>query len=251
MMVNWIMTLFCGKSQIALKQSIFKISAPSITKLWNKVYEIIFHTHLYFPKRIDSLSGYPYVRISVMLVASILSIFTISSSDLASASHPSGTQTDETLTGGVGHLIRCLGNGLTPTICEGTNHNDKIIGVNGPETIYGLDGRDYIQGFSDADVLYGGKGDDTIQGGEGSDTIFGQDGNDFLFGDAGTNLVFGGGGNALYGGKGDDHLYGSADSDVLFGGPGHDVFDCGEGVDLVRDFDPKEDTASTNCELLE
>ena len=49
----------------------------------------------------------------------------------------------------------------------------------------------------------------------------------------------------LYGGKGDDHLYGSADSDVLFGGPGHDVFDCGEGVDLVRDFDPKEDTAST------
>jgi len=54
----------------------------------------------------------------------------------------------------------------------------------------------------------------------------------------------------LYGGKGDDHLYGSADSDVLFGGPVHDVFDCGEGVDLVRDFDPKEDTATSNCEVL-
>ncbi len=220
------------------------------TKLCNKVYEIIFNTHLYLTKWVNSLNGYPYVRITVALLASILTIYTVSSSELASASHPKGTQTDETLTGGVGHLIRCLGNGLTPTICEGTDHNDKIIGVNGPETIYGFDGRDYIQGFSDADVIYGGKGDDTIQGGEGSDTIFGQDGNDFLFGDSGTNLVFGGGGNALYGGKGDDHLYGSADSDVLVGGPGHDVFDCGEGVDLVRDFDPKEDTASTNCEIL-
>ena len=230
---------------------IIKIRVLSATKLWNKVYEIIFHTHLYFPKGIDSLTGYPYVRISVALVALVLSISTLSPSGLASASHPKGTQTDETLTGGVGHLIRCLGNGLTPTICEGTNNNDKIIGINGPETIYGFDGKDYIQGFNDADVIYGGKGDDTIQGGEGSDTIFGQDGNDFLFGDAGTNLVFGGGGNALYGGKGDDHLYGSADSDVLVGGPGHDVFDCAEGVDLVRDFDPKEDTASPNCELLE
>ena len=95
-----------------------------------------------------------------------------------------GSQTDDTLTGGIGHLIRCLGNGFTPrTNCVGTNQNDKIIGFNGPENIYGLDGKDYIQGFSDADVIYGGKGDDTIQGGEGSDTIFGQDGNDFLFGD--------------------------------------------------------------------
>ena len=230
---------------------IIKIRVLSATKLWNKVYEIIFHTHLYFPKGIDSLTGYPYVRISVALVALVLSISTLSPSGLASASHPKGTQTDETLTGGVGHLIRCLGNGLTPTICEGTNRNDKIIGINGPETIYGFDGKDYIQGFNDADVIYGGKGDDTIQGGEGSDTKFGQYGNDFLFGDSGSNLVFGGGGNALYGGKGDDHLYGSSDSDVLDGGPGHDVFDCAEGVDLVRDFDPKEDTASPNCELLE
>ncbi len=224
--------------------------SQATTKLSNKVYEIIFNTHLYLRKRINLLTGYPYVRLSVALTAAILAIFTVSSSELVSASHPKGTQTDETLTDGVGHLIRCLGNGLTPTICEGTNHNDKIIGLNGPETIYGFDGKDYMQGFNDADVMYGGKGDDTIQGGEGSDTIFGQDGNDFLFGDSGTNLVFGGGGNALYGGKGDDHLYGSADSDVLVGGPGHDVFDCAEGVDLVRDFDPKEDTASPNCEIL-
>lgn len=120
-------------------ESISKISSITM-KLCNKVYEIIFHTHLYFLKRLDSLTGYPYLPIRVALVALTISVFALIPSELASASHPSGTQTDETLTGGVGHLIRCLGNGLTPTICEGTNHNDKIIGVNGPETIYGFDG---------------------------------------------------------------------------------------------------------------
>ena len=51
------------------------------------------------------------------------------------------------------------------------------------------------------------------------------------------------------GGKGDDHLYGGSGNDVLVGGPGHDVFDCGEGIDQVLDFNPKEDTLSTNCEV--
>ena len=137
-----------------------------------------------------------------------------------------------------------------PLSCTGTPEDDVMIGTALGDTMFGLEGNDNIQGNGDADVIYGGDGGDNIQGGEGSDTIFGQDGNDFLFGDSGSNLVFGGGGNAIYGGKGDDHLYGSADSDVLVGGPGHDVFDCGEGVDRIVDFDPKEDTASTNCEIL-
>ena len=137
-----------------------------------------------------------------------------------------------------------------PFSCTGTPGDDVMIGTAAGDTMLGLEGNDNIQGNGDADVIYGGDGGDNIQGGEGSDTIFGQDGNDFLFGDSGSNLVFGGGGNALYGGKGDDHLYGGSDSDVLVGGPGHDVFDCGEGVDRIVDFDPKEDTASTNCEIL-
>ena len=53
------------------------------------------------------------------------------------------------------------------------------------------------------------------------------------------------------GGKGDDHLYGGSGNDVLLGGPGHDVFDCGEGIDQVLDFNPKEDTLSTNCEIIQ
>jgi hypothetical protein len=137
-----------------------------------------------------------------------------------------------------------------PFSCTGTPEDDVMIGTALGDTMFGLEGNDNIQGNGDADVIYGGDGGDNIQGGEGSDTIFGQDGNDFLFGDSGSNLVFGGGGNAIYGGKGDDHLYGGSDSDVLVGGPGHDIFDCGEGVDRIVDFDPKEDTASTNCEIL-
>ena len=137
-----------------------------------------------------------------------------------------------------------------PFSCTGTPEDDVMIGTALGDTMFGLEGNDNIQGNGDADVIYGGDGGDNIQGGEGSDTIFGQDGNDFLFGDSGSNLVFGGGGNAIYGGKGDDHLYGGSDSDVLVGGPGHDIFDCGEGVDRIVDFDPKEDTAGTNCEIL-
>ena len=137
-----------------------------------------------------------------------------------------------------------------PSSCTGTPGDDVMIGTAVGDTMFGLEGNDNIQGNGDADVIYGGDGSDNIQGGEGSDTIFGQDGNDFLFGDSGSNLVFGGGGNAIYGGKGDDHLYGGSDSDVLVGGPGHDIFDCGEGVDRIVDFNPKEDTASTNCETL-
>ncbi len=162
-----------------------------------------------------------------------------------------GTQTDDDLTDGVGDLIRCLGNFMfPPTVCEGTNDDDKIVGQ-GPETIYGKDGDDVIQGSGGADVIYGGDDDDTIQGGEGSDTIFGNDGNDVLFGDSGTNIIFGGGGNTLSGGDGDDKLFGASDNDVLIGGSGKDFFDCNEGLDTVTDFDHDEDTANANCEVLQ
>ncbi|HEX7178173.1 MAG TPA: calcium-binding protein [Nitrososphaeraceae archaeon] len=167
-------------------------------------------------------------------------------------SKPIGTQSDDALTDDVNDLIRCLGNVLLPpTVCVGTNHKDKITasGV-GMETIYGLDGDDLIQADIGSDVVFGGEGDDIISGGEGSDSIFGEDGDDVLIGDSGTNVVFGGGGNFLYGGEGDDRLLGGSDNDVLTGGPGKDFFDCNEGADTVADFNPNEDTANNNCEVL-
>jgi Ca2+-binding RTX toxin-like protein len=53
------------------------------------------------------------------------------------------------------------------------------------------------------------------------------------------------------GGKGDDYLIGSSANDLFIGGPGHDYFDCNEGLDRILDFNPKEDTANNNCEILE
>jgi Ca2+-binding RTX toxin-like protein len=54
----------------------------------------------------------------------------------------------------------------------------------------------------------------------------------------------------MFGGEGNDHLFGGSDNDVLSGGPGKDFFECNEGFDRVLDFDPDEDTANTNCEIL-
>jgi Ca2+-binding RTX toxin-like protein len=178
------------------------------------------------------------------------------SSMLYSPFHPAfaiiGTQTDDTLVDGVNDLIRCLGNLLLPpTICTGTNDDDKIIaGGVGIQTIYGKDGDDLIQGDLMPDTIFGQDGDDIISGGEGTDSIFGNDGNDVLYGDSGTNVFLGGGGNFLYGGSGDDRLYGGSDNDVLDGGSGRDFFDCNEGSDTVSEFDPNEDTANSNCEVL-
>jgi Ca2+-binding RTX toxin-like protein len=134
--------------------------------------------------------------------------------------------------------------------CNGTNQNDVILGSTLQDTINGLDGNDRIQGNNLPDVIFGGNGDDIISGGEGTDTLFGEDGDDVLIGDSGTNVVFGGGGNFLYGGEGDDRLLGGTDNDVLTGGPGKDFFDCNEGSDTVADFNPNEDTANNNCEIL-
>lgn len=69
------------------------------TEICNKVYEVVSKTHLCFLKMNNSLTGFPYLGISIALLASILTIFMSSSSELARASHPTGTQTDKTLTG--------------------------------------------------------------------------------------------------------------------------------------------------------
>ncbi len=137
-----------------------------------------------------------------------------------------------------------------PFTCIGTDEDDEMIGTTVGDTMYGLDGDDLIQGNSLNDVIYGGDGDDVISGGEGTDTLFGGDGDDVLFADSGTNFIFGGGGSYLYGEKGDDYLYGGTDNDVLTGGKGKDFFDCNEGQDVVTDFDPKEDTINSNCEVV-
>ena len=193
-----------------------------------------------------------FKAIVVLAVLSTTIIFIPQSQNQIFAKKVIGFQTDETLVDGVHNLIRCLGNLLLPsTICKGTNHADKIdSGDVGFQTIYGLKGNDLIQGDVQADTIFAGGGNDVVSGGEGTDTLFGNDGDDIIYGDSGTNVIFGGGGNFIYGNSGDDRLYGGSDNDVLTGGPGHDFFDCNEGADTVSDFDPQEDTANNNCEIL-
>ena len=175
-----------------------------------------------------------------------------------------------------------IGSSLSETI-YGLKGNDNIQGNGGDDLIYGGDGGDNIQGGSKVDKIFGQDGNDylfadsstsllgsleqskvnvvsrsndsiaTLKTATISNEEFNPQRNEDrvdLFAQLNVDIL------AIEesfvdGGKGDDHLYGGSGNDVLLGGPGHDVFDCGEGIDQVLDFNPKEDTLSTNCEIIQ
>ena len=174
-----------------------------------------------------------------------------------------------------------IGSSLSETI-YGLKGNDNIQGNGGDDLIYGGDGSDNIQGGSKVDKIFGQDGNDylfadsstsllgsleqskvnvvsrsndsiaTLKTATISNEEFNPQRNEDhvdLFAQLNVDILsieesF------LDGGKGDDHLYGGSGNDVLIGGPGHDVFDCGEGIDQVLDFNPKDDTLNTNCEII-
>jgi len=174
-----------------------------------------------------------------------------------------------------------IGSSLSETI-YGLKGNDNIQGNGGDDLIYGGDGGDNIQGGSRVDKIFGQDGNDYLFADSSTGLLGGlaqskvdvasrsndsiatlktatiskeelvpHDAEDRvdLFAQLNVDVL------ALEesfvdGGKGDDHLYGGSGNDVLVGGPGHDVFDCGEEIDQVLDFNPKEDTLSTNCEII-
>ena len=174
-----------------------------------------------------------------------------------------------------------IGSSLSETI-YGLKGNDNIQGNGGDDLIYGGDGSDNIQGGSKVDKIFGQDGNDylfadsstsllgsleqskvnvesrsndsiaTLKTATNSSEEFIPQGNGSrvdLFAQSNVDILaidesF------LDGGKGDDHLFGGSGNDVLVGGPGHDVFDCGEGTDQVLDFNPKDDTLNTNCEII-
>ncbi|MGI0021402.1 MAG: calcium-binding protein, partial [Nitrososphaeraceae archaeon] len=147
-----------------------------------------------------------------------------------------------------GDLTTCSGNFLVPSsICVGTHKNDTIIGTIAGGTIFGKDGNDKIMGLLSQQVIYGNAGNDTIQGGNSTNIIFGNNGDDTLVGGSGFDPMKGGGGSMLSGDRGNDKLLGGPDHDVLEGGPGFDFFQCNGKVDIVLDFDPKEDKAAGDC----
>ena len=174
-----------------------------------------------------------------------------------------------------------IGSSLSETI-YGLKGNDNIQGNDGGDLIYGGDGSDNIQGGSKMDKIFGQDGNDYLFA-DSSTSLLGSLGqskvdvvsrsNDSIVTLKTANIskeelvqhntedrvdlfaqlnvdVLALEDSFMDGGKGDDHLYGGSGDDVLVGGPGHDVIDCGEGIDQVLDFNPKEDTLSTNCEVI-
>ena len=174
-----------------------------------------------------------------------------------------------------------IGSSLSETI-YGLKGNDNIQGNNGGDIIYGGDGSDNIQGGSRVDKIFGQDGNDYLFA-DSSTSLLGDlaqtkvdvesRSNDSiatfktatiskeklvphdkedrvdLFAQINVDVLVPEE-SLVNGGKGDDHIYGGSGNDVLVGGPGRDVFDCGEGIDQVLDFNRKEDTSSTNCEII-
>jgi Ca2+-binding RTX toxin-like protein len=163
----------------------------------------------------------------------------------------------------------------------GLGGNDNIQGNGDADVIYGGDGGDNIQGGSKVDKIFGQDGNDYLFA-DSSTSLLGlaqskvdvvNRSNDSIVALKTANIskeevvphnmedrvdlfaqlnvdILALEESFVDGGKGDDHLYGGSGNDVFVGGPGHDVFDCGEGIDQVLDFNPKEDTLSTNCEII-
>jgi Ca2+-binding RTX toxin-like protein len=174
-----------------------------------------------------------------------------------------------------------IGSQIAETI-YGLKGSDLIQGNAGDDIVDGGIGSDTIQGGSGSDKLFGKEGNDFLYADSSSNAaavlreskpIVGiTKSNTFLFFDnsssslnegnsSNTNLTFdvfeavsidilSFRTSILDGGNGDDHINGGSGNDVLIGGPGHDMFDCGEGEDQILDFNGKEDTLNTNCEII-
>ena len=124
---------------------------------------------------------------------------------------------------------------------SGTNRDDTMTGGAGNDNISALLGDDLVSGQGGNDFISGGGGRDTLNGDAGADTLNGDAGRDTLNGGADNDLLFGGAdADRLNGGTGNDQLTGGADLDDLTGGAGADLFifdkPTGTSADRVRDF---------------
>ena len=86
---------------------------------------------------------------------------------------------------------------------------------------------------SDVESKVGNDHDNVLIGGDGADALYGLGGDD-----------------QLLGGGGNDFLDGGLGHDLLYGGPGSDEFHVDallDGVDVIGDFMPGEDTLTLNA----
>lgn len=168
---------------------------------------------------------------------------------------------DDDINGGIGDDVIIGGEGddnikgsAGDDIVNGGNGDDFIRGGTGDDVLDGGEGNDFIKGDAGNDILNGGNGDDVLISGYGNDIINGDAGDDIIDGGSGSDIMHGGDGNdmiygmngndILYGENGDDIISGGGGNDILYGGNGGDafIFDFNDGNDVIKDFDPTEDT---------
>lgn len=185
-----------------------------------------------------------------------------------------GSSSADTLNGGGGD-DRLNGFGGADSLVGGAGA-DTLDGGAGPDTMVGGLGDDlYIvdtftwdpgiprdqvieqpgEGLDTIELRAGQAGDDFYMplnvenlrlAGGANPNVHGNASNNLLTGDGGANAFFGyGGADTLIGGAGDDTLLGGQGDDTLTGGAGADLFILdGQGVDLITDFNPTDDTIS-------
>ena len=127
---------------------------------------------------------------------------------------------------------------------DGSNAISELSGTDGDDTLTGGAGNDALDGKKGKDELRGLGGHDTLSGGRGNDKLYGGPGDDGLNGGRGNDKLYGGpGDDELNGGRDNDRLYGGTGNDTLTGGGGRDryVFVSGDsGRKIITDFGARE-----------
>ena len=124
-----------------------------------------------------------------------------------------------------------------PTIINGSDDDDFLLGTENPDVISGFEGNDYIDGEKGDDILNGGEGRDELYGSDGDDELNGGNGDDKLTGNDGDDVLNGGdgddflAGDGFFGGDGNDILNGGDGNDILVGDAGLDLLNGGLGID--------------------
>ncbi|MGI9425835.1 MAG: DUF4214 domain-containing protein, partial [Hyphomicrobiaceae bacterium] len=156
---------------------------------------------------------------------------TASEASFWAATVDAGTVSRADLTLSVAHSAENRTVQATPSLLDGDDNNNELVGG----------GRnDQINGYGGADTLRGGGGHDTLDGGAGNDTLEGAGGNDTLIGGPGNDSINAGVGNdAIDGGPGNDAINGDDGDDTY-------TFGRGDGVDTIADsYDTEETTTQT------
>jgi len=117
-----------------------------------------------------------------------------------------------------------------PGRLTGTKWDDDFLGDQGDA--FNVDVRDVYDGKGGHDRIQGLEKGDRLSGGGGNDTIYG-----------------GAGGDKMSGGSGNNTLSGGTGKDIIEGGAGADAFFFfawgadrgGSGMDIIEDFDPREE----------